>query len=635
MNDSAVEAEGEDWNEAFKAQIPRNDLVGMAANGVDQWLVMKQDGPGLLDPSFVRQLITKAEGDPAATHAQGMVTVTASPAAMAALIHGAPVRKADAAPQTYEQLVKAKYNADDLKRMSTSGAAMENGSYPIADKDDLGRAIRAVGRGGASHDAIRHHIITRAKSLGASSEIPDTWNTDGSLKKATEDDGMDDTMDPGVLLAEPDQAAPGNPAEPGSPAWEATDAATARKWTGILARARAALELMSDRENLEAASADPDDAEAACDLQDAACAIDYAISILAPFAVDEQSEADCRDDEMSMIGKALSAFDIAPLEILESLAPVRKAGRVLSSANEAAIRGAVESLQKVLASLPAAPTAEDTDGGQAVAKTANEEPDMPEPTLTTDVTADSGQAPAMGVASPAPQPVAGAAVTDVAKADGDSGKAPMVAVYDADGNLVGIVDPTEITPIRGAKGNGPNAGDDAEDSAPAAPPADLTPAPSAEAGTPADEVEKTSAETPADSTTMLKSSDITAMVKAAIAEHSAPQGELIKSLEDRNRALEERNEELTKTVGELADRVKTVENQPAVMAIAGHGAVPASELLRGQDQGGNVVQLTKAQELRKQLASATDAATQERIKREMNELAVAQLGVIHQHGAAH
>ena len=78
-----------------------------------------------------------------------------------------------------------KYDADDRKRMASSGQAMDDGSYPIADAEDLDNAIHAVGRGGADHDAIRSHIIKRADALGLSSHIPDNWNADGSLK----DDG--------------------------------------------------------------------------------------------------------------------------------------------------------------------------------------------------------------------------------------------------------------------------------------------------------------------------------------------------------------------------------------------------------------------------------------------------------------
>lgn len=78
-------------------------------------------------------------------------------------------------------LAADKYDADDRKRMAASGEAMPDGSYPIADAEDLDNAIHAVGRGGSDHDAIRAHIIKRAKALGLSSRIPDDWGADGSM----------------------------------------------------------------------------------------------------------------------------------------------------------------------------------------------------------------------------------------------------------------------------------------------------------------------------------------------------------------------------------------------------------------------------------------------------------------------
>src|SRR5690349_21695885 len=68
------------------------------------------------------------------------------------------------------------------------GLSMPDGSYYIRNgsvgASDLQNAIDAVGRGEpqSSHDAIRVHIIKRAKALGLSDKIPDNWNPDGSLK---------------------------------------------------------------------------------------------------------------------------------------------------------------------------------------------------------------------------------------------------------------------------------------------------------------------------------------------------------------------------------------------------------------------------------------------------------------------
>lgn len=79
---------------------------------------------------------------------------------------------------------REKYSDADREAMAKKGHAMPDGSYPIADEEDLHNAIHAVGRGGSDHDAIRKHIIARAADLGHSDAIPDNWNADGSLKQS-------------------------------------------------------------------------------------------------------------------------------------------------------------------------------------------------------------------------------------------------------------------------------------------------------------------------------------------------------------------------------------------------------------------------------------------------------------------
>lgn len=336
MSDTA-ETE-EEFTELRDAVIDRMDGVGKAANGT-RFLLAKSAADasrGLFGPDFVRELIAKSQ---AATQPQETLTMTGSPAAIAALIHNAPVRKA-------------------------TDAANAAGAEPVAKAD-----------------------------------------------------GED--LDPTTVLAEPDGAAPGDPADPGSPAWEAIDAATARKWTAILARACNALCTMAEREMLEAAVGDSGDVDAAFDLEDAKCAIDYAISVLAPFAVGEQAEADLGTEALAAVGKALAAFDAGQLDVVEALAPVAKAGRVLSAGNEAAIRAAAEALQKVLASLPAPVD----DSGQPVAKQTQETPAM--------------------TATATPE----APAAEVAKADTEA----QVAVYTCDGVLFGTVAPDAVVPVTQAE----------------------------------------------------------------------------------------------------------------------------------------------------------------------------------------
>lgn len=76
---------------------------------------------------------------------------------------------------------KRTFTQSERDAAASAGHAMDDGSYPIKDVQDLRNAIRAVGRGGANHNAIRQHIMRRARALNASNLIPDNWAKDGSL----------------------------------------------------------------------------------------------------------------------------------------------------------------------------------------------------------------------------------------------------------------------------------------------------------------------------------------------------------------------------------------------------------------------------------------------------------------------
>jgi len=59
------------------------------------------------------------------------------------------------------------------------------GRFPIRNRSDLLKAIRAVGRAKGGEEGrrkVRRFIIRRARALGLSDLIPDTWASDGSLK---------------------------------------------------------------------------------------------------------------------------------------------------------------------------------------------------------------------------------------------------------------------------------------------------------------------------------------------------------------------------------------------------------------------------------------------------------------------
>jgi hypothetical protein len=84
-----------------------------------------------------------------------------------------------------------------MRKLQKQGKAMpptpggDRPRFQIRNADDLDNAIKAVGRArpntGPEHDKVRRYIAQRAKALGLSSRIPDTWGADGSLKSGSDD----------------------------------------------------------------------------------------------------------------------------------------------------------------------------------------------------------------------------------------------------------------------------------------------------------------------------------------------------------------------------------------------------------------------------------------------------------------
>lgn len=89
-------------------------------------------------------------------------------------------------------------DAATMKKLQAQGKAIPNASgdpsFPITNGADLAKAIKAVGRVKPNTDAarakVRKYIASRAKALGLSSQIPDSWNSDGTLKD--DSDSSDD-----------------------------------------------------------------------------------------------------------------------------------------------------------------------------------------------------------------------------------------------------------------------------------------------------------------------------------------------------------------------------------------------------------------------------------------------------------
>jgi hypothetical protein len=69
------------------------------------------------------------------------------------------------------------YDTEARKRMAKAGTAMPDGSFPIADEEDLRNAIQAIGRA-KDPEAARAHIKKPARALGKEALIPEGWSDD-------------------------------------------------------------------------------------------------------------------------------------------------------------------------------------------------------------------------------------------------------------------------------------------------------------------------------------------------------------------------------------------------------------------------------------------------------------------------
>jgi HK97 family phage prohead protease len=61
--------------------------------------------------------------------------------------------------------------------MAKSGAALPDGSFPIANEKDLANAIHLAGAGNTAKATVKAHIKARAKALGLTAQLPQAWRS--------------------------------------------------------------------------------------------------------------------------------------------------------------------------------------------------------------------------------------------------------------------------------------------------------------------------------------------------------------------------------------------------------------------------------------------------------------------------
>lgn len=103
---------------------------------------------------------------------------------------------------------KRMFSPEEREGMAKEGEALPDGSYPIANEQDLKNAIQAFGRA-KDPEAAKAHIMKRAKALGLEDLIPEDWmggedseseSEDGEKSAVAEVDTPND-LDPSVAAA--------------------------------------------------------------------------------------------------------------------------------------------------------------------------------------------------------------------------------------------------------------------------------------------------------------------------------------------------------------------------------------------------------------------------------------------------
>ena len=73
-------------------------------------------------------------------------------------------------------IYKRDFSTADRKRLAGEGKALPDGSFPIANEEDLHNAIRAIGRA-SNPAAAKKHIKARAAAMGMTDALPAGWKS--------------------------------------------------------------------------------------------------------------------------------------------------------------------------------------------------------------------------------------------------------------------------------------------------------------------------------------------------------------------------------------------------------------------------------------------------------------------------
>ena len=245
------------------------------------------------------------------------------------IVDGEPLKEAD--DDLEEDAEKAKADPDVgggrvRENIAEADFAGKDRSFPLVTTGDVSDAASSLGRAGAdnfSTDKIKANIIAIAKRKGQSfvDELPQKWQDEMAEKAmeslATPDGAVFSAPNPALGHAEPD-ADNMMPADddmyPGSPSWEAIDAATATAAATALMAAAELIRKFGERESIEVAAGEGNDLYDATAAEAALMGVSQALGIMAQMAFHEGVEArKGADESVEKAGKRISGKSITAL----------------------------------------------------------------------------------------------------------------------------------------------------------------------------------------------------------------------------------------------------------------------------------------------------------------------------------
>lgn len=155
----------------IKAKSPEEKLLRKIQQGID--LLTKAPMPG--QPPAARDgfsLPAKVKKSKKCA-AHGIKSCAMCKAAAPGLKPQTSEVEGDPFERKSRKVKKREFTSTQRERLAGTGAAMPDGSFPIANRSDLDNARQAVGRA-RNPSATREHIRSRARALGVT--LPDNWS---------------------------------------------------------------------------------------------------------------------------------------------------------------------------------------------------------------------------------------------------------------------------------------------------------------------------------------------------------------------------------------------------------------------------------------------------------------------------